>query len=147
MSVSNIHKTYKIKRRNLITEPLPRYTYKSGQIVDFSTGAESREIEVTTGFVSSNRVWWLSSTDNRRLGLSGDPVDSHNEVGTQIEVTPELEPAQTETTVAISAMNRGPEVHVNFWHNRYFGTQNEAANQTFFGLAKSLPNLIQPFQI
>ena len=56
MSISNIHKTYQIKGRDLITKPLPRYTYKSGQIVDFFTRAESRETEVTAGFISSNRV-------------------------------------------------------------------------------------------
>ena len=56
MSVSNIHKIYQIKGSDLITEPLPRYTCKSGQTIDFSSRAESRETEVTVGFVSSNRV-------------------------------------------------------------------------------------------
>ena len=102
MSVSNIHKTYQIKGRDLITEPLPRYTCGSGQIVDFSTRVESHETEVTAGFVSPNRVRWLSSTDDRRLFLSGNPVDSHDEVDTQIETALGIESAQMETTVAIS---------------------------------------------
>ena len=76
--------------------------YRSGQIVDFSTRVESRETEVTARFVSSNRVRWLSSIDNQRLDLSGDPVDSHGEVDMQIEEAPGVEYAQTETTVAIS---------------------------------------------
>ena len=72
MSVSNIHKTYQITGQYLITESLPRYTCKNGQIVDFSTRVESRKTEVTGGFVSSNRV----------LSLSGDPIYSYSEVGT-----------------------------------------------------------------
>ena len=88
MSVSNIHKTYQIKGRDLVIKPLPRYTCRSGQTVDFSTGAESRKTEVTTGFFSSNRVQWLSSLDNRKLGLSGDSMNSYGEVCTQIEVAP-----------------------------------------------------------
>ena len=35
MLVSNIHKAYQINGQNLITEPLPRYTCRSGQTVNF----------------------------------------------------------------------------------------------------------------
>ena len=37
MSVSNIHKAYKIKGRNLITEPLPRNTCRAVKQMNFQS--------------------------------------------------------------------------------------------------------------
>ena len=82
-------------------------------------------------------------------------MDSHDEVGTQIEAAPTVESAQMETTVAISAKSNGsvgsliggPKVRVHFGYNQHFGMQKEATNWTFSGPAKSLPNLFQPFRI
>ena len=54
----------------MIIEPVPQYACKSGKTVDFSTEVESRETEVSAGFVSTNQVRRLSSLDDRRLELS-----------------------------------------------------------------------------
>ena len=135
--LTNIHNTYQIKGRNLITEPLPRYACKKGQIVDFSSRGESHKIEVTVGYISSNRVWWLFSLDDWRPDLLGNGVDQHGKVGMQIEVVPLIESAQTETTVTISTSKRvkhqcrfanrrsgstrSVSHIINFWHTKRGG--------------------------
>ena len=84
-------------------EPLTRYACKRGQIVEFSTKVESCVTEVTAGFISSNGVQWLSWLNDRRLDLSGDPVNLYDEVDMKIEAALGVESIQTETTVMISA--------------------------------------------
>ena len=71
------------------------------QFIDFSTGIESRKIEVTVGFISLNQVRLLNSLNSWRKGLSGDLVDPYDEVSTQIEVVLRVEFAQIETIIAI----------------------------------------------
>ena len=51
---------------------------------------------------------------------------------------------EIESNDSVGSLIRGPEVHVNFWHNRYFGMENEATNLTYFRPAKTYPTYFDP---